>query len=113
MTHTRTQSISQRYAPLLQRLFWICLALIFFTLLSYGYLVNKTVHNIVVRQNDQGQLATIRSHIAELEAEQIRLKSSIDEDEALALGFHEVGDPYYVSLGATGATSDTVSFVKR
>lgn len=103
----KSHSITYKYETFLARTFWVLLALILVTLLCYGYLVNKTVLNIVSRQSDQGQFTELQSRIAELEAQQIVIKSTIDEQKAIALGFHEVTDPHYVSVKKN---SDTVSF---
>lgn len=103
----KSLSITYKYETLRVRTFWTLLVLILCVLLCYGYLVNKTVLNIVSRQSDQSQLTDLQSQIAELEAKQIELRSQIDEQKAVALGFHEVVEPHYVSVKAN---AETVSY---
>ena len=93
-----------KYDTLVRKTFWALVSMIVIAVLSYTILVNKTVLNIVSREKDQSQLSQIRTHVAELETEQIALKETVDEEMAAQLGFHEVQDPQYLSLGETTAT---------
>lgn len=64
---------------------------------AYGYLINQTIENVVVRQKAQTELSTVNSRLAELEAKHIALASKINLEYAHSLGFIEVTQPEFVS----------------
>jgi hypothetical protein len=57
---------------------------------SYGYFVNKTVWNVVERQNVAKEIQKTSSEVAVLEASYMALSGTLTLDHAYALGFQEV-----------------------
>jgi hypothetical protein len=77
--------------PVLQKKVFFILAFIALTFLGgYAYFVNKTVWNVVSRQNAVKELSKMSSQVAELEASFMSLSGSLTLDQAYVLGFHEV-----------------------
>jgi hypothetical protein len=82
--------------------FWSILILIVFSLIIYAYLIDKTVFNIVARQNNSAELAVLNSKISELESQHIQLQNAISPDFAKTLGFNDVVSPEYISMANNG-----------
>lgn len=80
------------------QMFWLVVFSIVLTLTTYAFLINKTVSNIVSRQNNSAELSSLNSKIAELETEHIQLQNSISPEYAKQLGFNDVTNPQYISL---------------
>ncbi len=67
---------------------------------SYGYLLNKTIHNVVARQRSGELVASLGGKVGELESRYITLKDSVTLDLANSLGFQSVQNPVFISRTA-------------
>lgn len=86
-----------------KKLFWyFTLFVIIFSGL-YLYSVNRTIVNIVERQNIEKQIALINSELGNMEASYLGLKNKINFDYALSKGFVKVSNEKYVSRKTFGA----------
>lgn len=63
---------------------------------SYLYSMNRTIVNVVERQNDEKQITLINSRIGDLEAYYFSLKNGIDYGYALSKGFVKVSNEKYI-----------------
>jgi hypothetical protein len=66
---------------------WCLFALIFLSVISYGYFVRLAVVNIVDRQEMEKEIAVTRSKVLELESEYVKAKSEVTEEIARGRGF--------------------------
>ncbi len=73
-----------------KNIFFILSAFAVLFLGSYGFFVNKTVWNVVARQNTVKELQKTSSEVAELEASYMNISGTLTLDHAYALGFQEV-----------------------
>ena len=71
--------------------------IVMFSLLFYFYAINRTVRNIVHRQNIEKELAVISARIGELEFKYISLNNSINFETAESMGFVVAKETKYVS----------------
>ena len=67
--------------------FWTLLAAIVLMMISYIYFINKTVRNVVLRQNLQNEIATLNSNLSDTEFSYINTVGSITLDTAHQLGY--------------------------
>lgn len=81
-------------------LFWGAAFMLVFCFVSYGYFLNKTVHNVVGRQQAGREIAQLGSDVGELESKYITLKDAITLDLAYSLGFQSVTNPVFISRTA-------------
>ena len=93
----RTNTISKDEL-LIKRLCSTLMAFAFLAALMYGYLINKTIANVVARQHAQSEIGILSSRVAELETTQLKLKNRITASLANQLGFVEMADPSYISV---------------
>ncbi|MEX0930226.1 MAG: hypothetical protein WDZ79_00965 [Candidatus Paceibacterota bacterium] len=96
LKRTVEQYYTNRYAV------WV-LGFIFICALSfYLFAINKTVHNVVERQDLQTELAALGAEINRLEFQYIRSKNEIGLETAYELGFVEHDHVTYVTRPALG-----------
>ena len=69
---------------------WSSLVALFVTFGMYIYLVNKTVFNVVARQNAERQIADLNSKVSDMEFKSMALKDTVTLEKAHELGFTEV-----------------------
>lgn len=55
----------------------------------YGFLINKTIMNVVARQNSEKEIASLSSAVGDLEFKYMNLKSSITLELAHGKGFQD------------------------
>lgn len=89
----------------IQRVSIAVLALIFCAFLSYGYLVNATIGNVVARQQAQSAITKLSAELAILETAHLKLKNRIDPSLATQLGFVSVAEPRFVAYNQTQSLS--------
>jgi len=63
----------------------------------YGYLIKKTVLNVVERGRAEQALNTLGSKVGELEFQYIALKNKVNLDLAYTLGFKNVEKSAFIS----------------
>ena len=68
-------------------------------LISYAYLINKAVLNVVAREKAESQIATLNSHVGDLEYKEMTLQSTLTLDLAHSLGFTDTTNVTFVSRG--------------
>ena len=66
---------------------WTLMCTIAFSFVAYIYLVNRTVLNVVARKEMESTLATLGSHVSELEFDYIGLKNAVTMQYAADKGF--------------------------
>ncbi len=70
-----------------QLMFWALVSAIVICGIMYIYFVNKTVWNVVARQNVETHIATLNSKLSDTEFQYINSVSGITMDTAVKLGF--------------------------
>ncbi len=89
----------------IQRVSIAILALILCSFLSYGYLINATIGNVVARQKAQSSISKLSAELAILETAHLQLKNRIDPSLAIQLGFVEVAEPRFVAYNQSQSLS--------
>ncbi|HZS42934.1 MAG TPA: hypothetical protein VFA52_01815 [Candidatus Paceibacterota bacterium] len=98
----RTGSLNRLESPVV---FWgVILALILFVGI-YGYLVNKTVWNVVARQRAEKNITLLNTQLGSLESNYMSLKNNINLNLAHSLGFSQTTDTKYINRPALGRLS--------
>lgn len=77
--------------------YWLLVVAIVSSFVIYSILVNKTIHNVVGRQELDIEMSALTSRLSELEFEYISMQNELTIDKAYALGFKEVSAPKFVS----------------
>ncbi len=93
----------------IQRACFAVLVFIFCSAVSYGYMINATIGNIVARQKAQTGIAAISAELAMLETKHLDLKNRIDPSLAASLGFVAVAEPRFVTYNQSQSLSLNVS----
>ncbi len=83
-------------------LFWTLLAGLVVASCSYGYFINKTVRNVVLRDTLQTEIASLNSKLSETEFQYISSVGSIGLDTAYTMGFKQVTDKTFVTRESLG-----------
>ena len=63
----------------------------------YAYMVNKTVWNVVARENAEKNISSISSNIDDMEFQYIALKNAITPDLAASLGYTESDNTVFIT----------------
>lgn len=86
-------------------IFWAQVALIVALISAYMYFVNKTVWNVVARQQVESSIVALNSKLSDMEFKYITAKSNITLQMAHQLGFQTVTKTTFVdrALGANVA----------
>ncbi len=71
---------------------WGFCGVIILLIVSYLYLINSSVFNIMERREAEEKIGTLGTEVALLESKYIELSSDIDMDLAQQLGFREIDD---------------------
>ncbi|HYC82934.1 MAG TPA: hypothetical protein VEB60_00085 [Candidatus Paceibacterota bacterium] len=71
---------------------WASFAMIVLLVISYLYLVNSSVFNIMARREAEEKISSLGTQVALLESQYIELSSRIDMDLARQFGFREIED---------------------
>ena len=70
-----------------KKIFWILFSVFAILLISYGFLINKTIMNAVSEQQLQKQMSTLNSNVNSVEFAYLNAENSITMDFALSKGF--------------------------
>lgn len=89
----------------IQRVCFVILALVFCSILAYGYLINATIGNVVARQQAQSSITALSAELATLETAHLQLKNHIDPSLAAQLGFVDVAEPHFVAYNQSQSLS--------
>jgi hypothetical protein len=65
----------------------------------YAYLVNKTIMNVVSRQNTEQSISNLSTTIGELEYKYMTLRNGITIDYAYTQGFHDSVASQFITRG--------------
>jgi hypothetical protein len=68
-------------------IFWIFFSVFIFLLVSYGFMVNKTIVNAVSKQQTEKNIIVLNSEVNSIESKYLDLKNDITIDLALSKGF--------------------------
>jgi cytochrome bd-type quinol oxidase subunit 2 len=82
-------------------LFFMLASVLVLVFVLYVYLVNKTVLNVVAREQTTRQIATLSTSIGELEFKYISAKNAVTLDLAYSHGFENSQPTLFVSRGQT------------
>ena len=77
--------------------FWTLLGVLLFSLGFYMYFIRATIHNVVVRQNLEGQLSKLTLAIGSQEFEYITKRNAVTLELAYSLGFKDAQVKSYIS----------------
>ena len=80
-----------------ERLFYILIASIIFTISLYGFLIQKAIMNVVAREDIAKEIALTGAKVGDLEGKYLSLKNSITIDLAYEKGLKDAVAPYYIS----------------
>lgn len=75
-----------------KKIVWSLFLVLALLLVSYGFLVNKTILNAVAKQNLEQQMSSLNSNVNSLEFTYLSLENSITMDLALSKGFVTVAE---------------------
>lgn len=78
-------------------IFWAQIALIVSLIITYMYMVNKTVWNVMARQQVESSLVSLNSKLSDLEFEYITAKSNVTLEMARSLGYQSPQATYFVT----------------
>lgn len=90
-------------------IFWTLLGVLFLCAGFYMYCINTTVHNIVARQNLEGESSSLTLSIGSEEFKYISKRNAVTMALATSLGFKDVSAKVFISRGG----SNQVSFLSR
>ncbi len=75
-----------------KKIFWILLSLSVFFIVLYGFLINQTIVNAVLKDNMKKQMSMLNDKVNSLDYEYLDLEKGITKDLALSKGFVEMKD---------------------
>jgi hypothetical protein len=78
-------------------IFFIVASLLVFLFVSYAYLVNKTIMNVVAREKTEKTYQKLSASIGDLEAKYLTAKSGVTIDLAYSKGFKDA-HPQFVKV---------------
>lgn len=64
---------------------------------GYALLVNRTVMNVVAREKTEDEIASLTSHVGDLEFKEMSLRGTITMETAYALGFNEAPEITFIA----------------
>jgi cell division protein FtsL len=81
-----------------KRLFFILFSVVILLVLSYGFLLNKTMMNAVYTQNIEKNIKTLSSEVNSLEFQYLNMKNNITLDTAKSKGFVVISSNKFASI---------------
>ena len=78
-------------------IFWSLVGILFISFFFYMYCVRATIHNVVARQELEGEISSLTLSIGNKEFQYITKRNSINLDTAYAMGFKDVTAKTYIS----------------
>lgn len=88
-----------------ERIFYTLCAALALLAISYGYLLQKAIVNVVEREAMVKELRIATSRIADLESSYLALKNSVTLELAFDRGFKEATQLNYIKTGTRGQLS--------
>ena len=85
-------------------LFFMLASVLLSLFVMYGVLINKTIMNVVARQNSEKEIASLSSTVGDLEFQYMNLKSGITLELAHAKGFEDVVPSHFLSRASVSKT---------
>lgn len=73
-----------------KKIFWMLFSLLVLLIISYGFLVERTIQNAVAKQKLESQMSSLNSNVDSMEFTYISLENNITMDFALSKGFAAV-----------------------
>lgn len=98
MNKIRTNTYANKFAISDRSMFFIGVVILVLVFFLYAYLVNKTVMNVVARQNTEKNISSLSTSVGDLESKYMAEKSGVTLQLALAKGFKE--DPSTTFIGS-------------
>jgi hypothetical protein len=101
--HTRSHVIKIPFWHTIstRTLFYLLTALLITVFGYYAYLINRTVMNVVARENTEREIAALSGTIGELEFEYITLRNAVTLELAHAKGFQDATPTQFISRAVT------------
>ena len=87
-----------------ERIFWALVTIVAVSFGAYIYFLNLSITNVVLREEMRYEIASINSHIGDLEATYITKKNTIDAHYAQSLGFEPVVKKHYAARPGSNYT---------
>ncbi|MDQ3014540.1 MAG: hypothetical protein M3Q73_01600 [bacterium] len=78
-------------------LFFVLAGLLLMIFVSYAYLINKTIMNVVAREKSEQRIATLSSVIGELEFEHMMVKNKVTLELAHQKGFMDASPSRFLA----------------
>jgi hypothetical protein len=85
-------------------LFYILASVLVVVFMLYAYLVNRTILNVVAREQTQKQITSLSSSIGNLEFKYITAKNSVTLDLAHSKGFIDSNSTTFIARKANSST---------
>ncbi|MBI5126715.1 MAG: hypothetical protein HZA80_03060 [Candidatus Taylorbacteria bacterium] len=85
-----------------ERIFYTLCALLAVSAISYGYLLQKAIVNVVEREAMIKELRIATSRVADLESSYLALKNTVTLELAFDRGFKEANHLSYIKKGSLG-----------
>lgn len=82
--------------------FWGLVLLVMIFVGLYIFLIDRTIWNVVARQNDEKSLDSLNSQTAQLESTYMSMENSLDMNMAKSLGFNSAPDTKYINRTTLG-----------
>ncbi|MEN9649477.1 MAG: hypothetical protein RL094_444 [Candidatus Parcubacteria bacterium] len=86
-------------------IFWAQVGLIVAMISMYMYLVNKTVWNVVARQQAESSIVSLNSKLSDLEFQYITSKNNITLEMAQSLGYESTHNTVFVTRDQAAAVA--------
>lgn len=90
-------------------IFWIFFFMFIFFLVSYGFMVNKTISNAVAKQQMEVEILSINSDVNSMESNYLSLKNDVTMDLAIAKGFIVNSKEKYAMVSSSKGLSLSVN----
>ena len=101
MNKIRTNTYANKFMLSNGAMFFVALGIFVSIFFLYVYLVNRTVVNVVARQNAERNISALSASVGDLESKYMAEKNGITLQLALAKGFKE--DPATTFIGSNTA----------
>lgn len=88
-----------------KKTFWIATLLFVLFIAMYLFGVSRSVFNTVALKDAEIKSSELRSQLAHLEAQYVKIDKGIDKTLATDLGFSEVGGQYFSYSGLSSSVS--------
>ena len=84
-----------------KKIFWIFFLAFVFFIISYGFLLNSTMKNIMSKQNMEKEMTSLSSKVNSLEFAYLNIKNSITLELAQTKGFVLVSSDKFAIINST------------